>query len=348
MDIITQSGKRIRRSTKTKEKRAAQELHDKVAYEQWRVESLGDSPKILWDEAALRWIKEREDKKSINDDISKIRALKDFRGVFLNDIDQTFIMEVIGRLECSCATKNRYLALIRAILNRCIRVWKYLAQAPVIIMFHESKGRIRWLRPEEAKRLINALSPEYLADMAVFTLNTGLRQANVFGLKWEQIDLGRRVAWYYPDEMKADNPLGVALNEAAMSIILKYHGMHSEYVFVNTRGIPVMQLNHRLWVAALQRSSIENFRWHDLRHTWASWLVQRGVPLRVIQEMGGWKTLQMVMRYSHLAPDHLHEYASKLDDFKGADTNLPHPISNLKGEDTIALNKMDKKPYITR
>jgi integrase len=65
------------------------------------------------------------------------------------------------------------------------------------------------------------------------------------------------------------------------------------------------------WKSALQRAGIEpTFRWHDLRHTWASWHVMSGTPLEVLQKLGGWSSLTMVMRYAHLAPDHLAGYAN--------------------------------------
>ncbi|EPY6620815.1 site-specific integrase, partial [Shigella flexneri] len=67
------------------------------------------------------------------------------------------------------------------------------------------------------------------------------------------------------------------------------------------------------WKAALRRAGIDDFRFHDLRHTWASWLVQAGVPLSVLQEMGGWESIEMVRRYAHLAPNHLTEHARQID-----------------------------------
>lgn len=67
------------------------------------------------------------------------------------------------------------------------------------------------------------------------------------------------------------------------------------------------------WRAALKRADIKNFRFHDLRHTWASWLVQAGVPLSALQEMGGWESIEMVQRYAHLAPNHLTENARHID-----------------------------------
>lgn len=71
-----------------------------------------------------------------------------------------------------------------------------------------------------------------------------------------------------------------------------------------------------------RRAGIEDFRFHDLRHTWASWLIQSGVPLSVLQEMGGWESIEMVRRYAHLAPNHLTEHARKIDDIFG--DNVPN------------------------
>ena len=65
--------------------------------------------------------------------------------------------------------------------------------------------------------------------------------------------------------------------------------------------------DNRAWNSACKRAGIEDFRFHDLRHTWASWLIQSGVPLSVLQEMGGWESIEMVRRYAHLAPNHLTE-----------------------------------------
>ncbi|UOO81245.1 site-specific integrase [Uruburuella testudinis] len=150
-------------------------------------------------------------------------------------------------------------------------------------------------------------------ELTLFSLNTGLRQRNVLDLKWQQLDLARKVAWYHSDEMKAGQALGVALNDTAMEVIRRQVGKHPIYVFVNKRKNPIQEINSRYWKESLLKAGIENFTWHDLRHTWASWLVQRGIPLRVLQGMGGWKTLSMVQRYAHLAPEHLHPHAQMLE-----------------------------------
>ncbi len=313
VDIRTPGGQRIRRSTGTNDKQAALELHDKIKHDLWRQSKLGDKPKKLWDEACVRWIKEKGQKKSIKDDIDKIRILVSFRGMLLCDLSRDFIMDIVDELECSDSTKNRYIALIRGILNRSVKEWQWLDYAPYLTMYPEGSGRIRWLLPEEAERLIAALRPSYLADMALFTLNTGLRQRNVICLDKRQIDRHRCVAWYHSDQTKAGRALGVALNDTAMAIIERNWSNHPHRIFINSQNKPVTGIDHRTWNAALEKAEIKDFRWHDLRHTWASWLIQRGVPLAALQEMGGWKTQSMVQRYAHLAPEHLHPHAQILN-----------------------------------
>jgi len=88
-------------------------------------------------------------------------------------------------------------------------------------------------------------------------------------------------------------------------------GKHAERVFTYA-GKPIGQVNTRSWRKALSRAGIENFRWHDLRHTWASWLIQNGTPMYDLQEMGGWKSAEMVRRYAHLAPAQMARHAEKV------------------------------------
>lgn len=120
-----------------------------------------------------------------------------------------------------------------------------------------------------------------------------MRRANVTGLQWSQLDLARRLAWIHPDQAKARKAIAVPLNSEAVVIIRK-------------------QVSTRAWYGALQRAGINDFRWHDLRHTWASWHVQSGTPLHVLQELGGWESAEMVRRYAHLSADHLAPYADRL------------------------------------
>lgn len=87
--------------------------------------------------------------------------------------------------------------------------------------------------------------------------------------------------------------------------------------------IPMRTDASKAFKSALMKAGIEWFRFHDLRHTWASWLIQSGVPLPALQEMGGWESIQIVKRYAHLSPAHLQKHAKNIDAILGFDvTNM--------------------------
>ena len=174
--------------------------------------------------------------------------------------------------------------------------------------------RIRWITQEQADRLIAAL-PQHLAAMTRFSLETGLRRANVTGLQWSQLDLVRRTAWIHPDQAKARRAIAVPLSAAAVIVIREQLGKHPTHVF-SFQGSPIIQTSTKAWYKGLAKAGIENFRWHDLRHTWASWHVQAGTPLHVLQELGGWECVEMVRKYAHLSSEHLVEYVDRLSALK--------------------------------
>ncbi len=147
--------------------------------------------------------------------------------------------------------------------------------------------------------------------MAAFTLATGLRRSNVTGLLWSQVNLTMRQAWIHPDQAKARKAIAVPLNDDAYMLLAKQSGKHKTHVFCYD-GKPVTQVSTAAWYKALKRCGIEDFRWHDLRHTWASWHAQNGTPLFVLQELGGWESSEMVRRYAHLSVGHLAPYANNL------------------------------------
>lgn len=186
---------------------------------------------------------------------------------------------------------------------------------------------------DEAASLISEL-PYHLASMVAFSIQTGLRQANVIGLQWSQIDLARRCAWIHPDQAKARKAISVPLSKTAVLILNAQVGSHATYVFTY-KGKPVTQVNTKAWRQALRRAGIDNFRWHYLRHTWASWHVQAGTPLNVLQELGGWESsADMVRRYAHLSSEHLAGYVDRLSElrtFGGEPDGYVLTTANKKG-----------------
>lgn len=307
------NGKRVHQSAETADRSAAQEYHDTLKARLWREAKLGDRPRHTWNDAVVQWLKETAHKATHEDDISKLRWLdphlggQELDGITRQDIQR---IGAIKAAEASLATANRYLALIRAILIRATRVWEWLDRVPAITLYPEPKQRIRWLTREQAERLLAELPP-HLAAMARFSLATGLRQSNVTGLRWDQVDMARSVAWIHPDQAKGRRAIPVPLNAEALAVIRSQVGKHPERVFA-FRGNPVDRASDSAWYKAVNRCGLEDFRWHDLRHTWASWHVQAGTPLHVLQELGGWRTPAMVQRYAHLAPEHLAEHAERI------------------------------------
>jgi integrase len=136
-------------------------------------------------------------------------------------------------------------------------------------------------------------------------------RSNVRLLEWSAVDLGRRVAWIHPDQAKARKAISVPLNADAMAILRSREGIDPRFVFA-FEGRAIQRINGPVWHGACTRAGIEDFRWHDLRHTWASWHVQDGTPLHALKELGGWATMDMVLRYAHLGADHLADYAANI------------------------------------
>ena len=273
---------------------------------------LGHKPEYLWEDAVVKWVNESQ-KRSLPDDVVMFRYLDKFlSGVKMNSITRDLVEKIIAdKLKHATPGRaNRITALIRAVLRKAEREWGWIDKAPSIRRLKEDNKRIRWITRQEVERLYGEL-PAHLEAMVRFSLSTGLRESNVTGLEWSQIDLRRKVAWIHPDQAKAKKAIGIPLNADAIQVIRLQIGKHDRYVFTY-KGNPVLKAGGNAWKKALDRASIASFRWHDLRHTWASWHVQAGTPLNVLQELGGWSDHSMVLRYAHLAPEHLAEYASNI------------------------------------
>ena len=325
---FTVGGQRVRKSTETADRRQAEQYEARLKARLWEEAKLGSKPKRLWQEAVVRWLREKalEGKKSLDDDRAHLRWLDPhLRGLTLDQINRDVIDRLVtlrrepreirrlrGTVEVVApqpATINRMLAVLRAILRRAERDWEWLTKAPAVRLLPEPKRRVRWLRPEEAARLLAEL-PEHQRDVMLFELETGLRQGNVRGLKWSQVDMARQCAWIHAEEAKGGVAIPVPLTRQAIAVMERQIGKHPDYVFTY-QGRPIGQLNTRAWQQALQRAGIANFRWHDLRHTWASWHAQSGTPQHVLQELGGWQSPEMVRRYAHLSGESLLAHAER-------------------------------------
>jgi integrase len=215
----------------------------------------------------------------------------------------------------SAARVNRELAVLKHMFNKAV-IWKFLKDSPFAdfnkdhrIMFREENERLRYLTAEESERLL-VECPEHLRPIVKLALNTGMRRGELFALKWENIGPS---ALYIPTS-KSKRPRVVPLNEAAKEVLKEMrrrNELKSAYVFCDSRGKPWTVLR-RGFETACRKAGIVDFRFHDLRHTFASHLAMKGYPLKAIAELLGHSTIEMTMRYAHLSPGQLHEAVNSL------------------------------------
>ena len=320
LDLVAPNGERIRQSTQTGDRKAAQEYHDRLKADLWRQDKLGEAPKRTFDEAAVRFLRHymgQADFESKQAHIAHWRTR--FGGWKLVDITADTVEEGrpthqvmnTGKLKpLKPGTRNRYVGTLRTMLNMCVD-WEWIDKAPKLKMLDEPKKRIRWITQDEARDLLAAISQDWLRDVSAFALATGGRMSEVLGLQWSQVNAPERTAWLEADETKSSRARSIPLSEDALAVIRRRIGQHHRLVFTRG-GNEITAVDRRMFYKACDVAGIENFRFHDLRHTWASWHVQAGTPLLVLKELGGWETIEMVQKYAHLGRSHLAAHANNV------------------------------------
>lgn len=319
VDITPPGGQRVRRSTGTKNKREAQEYHDQLKAELWRIEKLGEKPKRSFEEGCVRFLQASAGQ---SDYRTKIRHVKYWREVFagrsLCSITSDDIYAGLpayrtfddGRKPrvITAATKNRYLASIRRIFSLAHKA-DWIDKVPNLTNYREPDVRVRWITKELAKQLIESIHLPWMRDVCEFALHTGARANEILTLEWENVDLDAGVAWVINSRAKSGRARSLPLNAEALSLLRKRKQKGGQWVFTRSTGRPISEIDRRVFNKACEKAGIVDFRFHDLRHTWASWHVQAGTPLFILKELGGWETLEMVRKYAHLDASHLAEYA---------------------------------------
>jgi integrase len=286
------------------------------------------APGITIDQAVERYLAAKSRKRSVSEDRRILGHLKDYFGkdTLLAEITASRISQYkghrlstarkIGEGETAIerplagATVNRTLALLRHLLRLAHEEWELLDAMPRIRMEREAEGRLRWLTPEEATRLLDASREsrnEHLTDLVEFALFTGMRRSEVLGMTWERVDRARGVVML--DVTKSGKRREVPLNSRADAVLARRGSKSSGLVFATKRW------DHfrTAWENAVARAKLADFHFHDLRHTFASWAVQRGATLQEVKDLLGHSSLAMVMRYAHLSPEHLRTAVARLD-----------------------------------
>jgi integrase len=246
------------------------------------------------------------------------------------------------------ASINRKVATLKGLLTRAVE-WRVISHNPLAGLKYiktDSKARVRYLSEQEEKRLRAALAardvearqkrasynqwredrglePEpdfgaycdHLQPMVILALNTGLRRGELFNLKTSDINLGRKLLTVEGTTAKSGQTRHIPLNDEAYSTIKAWmNDLDSKgLVFPSPVTGGRMDNINTAWQGLIDKAGIKDFRFHDLRHDFASKLVMRGTDLNTVRELLGHSTLKMTLRYSHLAPDHLAKAVARLN-----------------------------------
>jgi len=322
MEITGVDGKPVRKSAKTKDEEVAR-LKETI----WKMETMQALglpanqkrlPKGMdfgktFTEACDYWLEQHTHKRSAKDDLRYAGFWKDRLGnTPLAHLKRADLEEILDeRAKASTkSTANRYRAFLLAVLNLAVDK-EWLAKPMKLRRYEEPQAAARFLTIEQVNRLLAEL-PEHQRNMAEFALATGARQGAVKRLRWSDINVDRQLAWIVPENSKSGQAVQLPLSRSAMNILQRCQGVvtgtFSDFVFTY-EGQPVENVNTNAWKKALKRAGLEGFRWHDLRHTWASHHAMNGTPLQALQAMGGWSDPKMVKRYAHFSPESLGGYA---------------------------------------
>ncbi len=318
VSITTPSGKRIRCSTETTIKKKAEEFHDKLKAEQWRVNKLGENPQYIFEDALILYVKDAE---NVKDKATRKRHAtywrKCFAGKELNALTTKVIINKVPTHNASTgkalsnSTQNKYLKSLGRILNLAYQSG-YIDKVPYLPKKKEPPVRVRWLTKKQAQTLITNISTEWMKNICLFALLTGARRTEILTMTWDKIDFNNRIALVTNDIAKSGKARSLLLNEEAMNVLQNQKGKHHKFIFVSSTGKPLLDINRKTFNLATKRCGIKDFHFHDLRHTWASWHAQAGTPLFTLKELGGWETLEMVKKYAHLNADHLLSHAESV------------------------------------
>jgi integrase len=188
-------------------------------------------------------------------------------------------------------------------------------------LFKENNRRLRFLSQEEVSNLLNACT-NHLKSIVMTALNTGMRSGEILFLRWECVDLDSGIITVVNSKNSESRniPINTILTEELSRLKLD---AKNEYVFVRENGNPPETIQ-KAWLKALSKAGIKDFRFHDLRHTFASYLVMAGADIVTVKELLGHKTMAMTMRYAHLNQEHKKKVVEFLDrQYLDTRPNLP-------------------------
>jgi len=217
-------------------------------------------------------------------------------------------METNGKKK-SNSTVNRYVAALSVVFSYAVKELEWMDDNPISKISHlkEPKSRVRYLSDEEREILCEQAresSNPYIYTIICIALTTGARKMEILGLRWEDVDLNAKTAIL--QETKNGERRLLRLIEPAFSELKKLYVNRgkSPYIFPNHDGTGALDITY-CWKDLIKQTGIKNFRFHDLRHTWASYLAMNNVNMATIAEILGHKDLKVTKRYAHLSPGYI-------------------------------------------
>ncbi|MFH1823770.1 MAG: tyrosine-type recombinase/integrase [Candidatus Firestonebacteria bacterium] len=348
MDFRDGFGRRIRESVSTDDIKLARQILNKREVEvlEGKYFDKRKNEKIKFKDFAnevLEYLLKRRKAKGFFKE--RIKQLNEYFGeMFLYEITPRFIVSYqndrVDIDKVSQGTVNRDLSVLRRIYNLGIK-WGKISHNPVnfVEFYKESSGRVRFLTKEEIERLL-ANCYGYLKDIVKIALLTGMRKGEMLGLKMTNIDFNNNLIIL--DKTKNDEIREIPMSREVREILWRLCASKrkKDFIFV-TKGKKRYSRNgvRTAFGTALSNAGIDNFRFHDLRHTFASHLVMSGVDIVTVQKLLGHKDIKMTMRYSHLAPKFKQDAIYKLEDSlnkKSNVANFGHDLGKFDVKELVA------------
>ncbi|MCB2199511.1 tyrosine-type recombinase/integrase [bacterium] len=232
--------------------------------------------------------------------------------VTLADLTPSLIIQYRDKLireGKSDSTANRYTTTLSRVLSAAEKDWEWLDESPMrkVRKLKEPRGRVRFLDDDERARLLNACQESHNPDLylaVLLSLSTGARRSEIWGLTWSQIDFNKSMATFH--ETKNNERRTVPIRGKALELLTEKSRLRRIDTDLLFPGLdPQKPIDFRTaWENAVTKAELTDFRWHDLRHSTASYLAMSGATPSEIAAVLGHKTLAMVKRYAHLTEQH--------------------------------------------